>query len=96
MSLWSGLRVRWQAFKTRRKMNRQFGRREDPFSYGLFPYEKARLEAMQAALSGRRWGRVLEAGCAEGHFTEQLVRLADRVTALDHGADEQDDGEVAQ
>lgn len=83
MSLWSGLRVRWQAFKTRRKMNRQFGRREDPFSYGRFPYEKARLEAMQAALGGRHWGRVLEAGCAEGHFTERLVGLADRVTALD-------------
>lgn len=83
MSFWSGLRVRWQAFKTRRKMNRQFGRREDPFSYGRFPYEKARLDAMQAALSGRRWGRVLEAGCAEGHFTERLVQLADRVTALD-------------
>ena len=83
MRLWSDLRLRWQAFKTRRKMNRQFARCEDPFSYGRFPYEKARLEAMQAALSGRRWGRVLEAGCAEGHFTERLVRLADGVTALD-------------
>jgi len=86
LSLWSGLRVRWQAFKTRRKMNRQFGRREDPFSYGLFPYEKARLDAMEAALSGRRWGRVLEAGCAEGHFTQRLVCLTDHVTALDISA----------
>lgn len=67
-------------------MNRQFGRREDPFSYGRFPYEKARLEAMQAALSGRRWGLALEAGCAEGHFTERLVGLADKVTALDISA----------
>lgn len=86
MSLGSALRVRWQAFKTRRKMNRQFGRREDPFSYGLFPYEKARLDAMEAALGGRHWGSVLEAGCAEGHFTERLVRLAHHVTALDISA----------
>lgn len=86
MSFWSDLRVRWQAFKTRRKMNRQFGRREDPFSYGRFPYEKARLEAMEASLSGRRWGSVLEAGCAEGHFTERLIRLAGHVKALDISA----------
>lgn len=86
MSLWSDLRVRWQAFKTRRKMNRQFGRGADPFCYGRFPYEKARLDAMEAALQGRRWGWVLEAGCAEGHFTERLVRMADRVTALDISA----------
>lgn len=67
-------------------MNRQFGRREDPFAYGSTPYEKTRLDAMESALAGRRWGRVLEAGCAEGHFTERLLRLADRVTALDISA----------
>jgi len=86
LSLWTDLRVGWQSFKTRRKMNRQFGRREDPFSYGETPYELARLDAMQAALSGPRWNSVLEAGCAEGHFTQRLARLADRVTALDISA----------
>ena len=44
MSFWSGLRVSWQAYKTRRKMNRQFGKRPDPFGYTNTPYEAARLE----------------------------------------------------
>ncbi len=83
MSVWSELRVSWQAFKTRRKMNRQFGRREDPFSYATTPYEAARLDAMDAALGPGRLEEVLEVGCAEGHFTERLTRRARRVTALD-------------
>ncbi len=83
MSLWSGLRVSWQALKTRRKMNRQFGRREDPFSYSTAPYEAARLKALEAALGEKPLELALEAGCAEGHFTERLVGHARQVTALD-------------
>ncbi len=83
MTFWSALRVSWQAYKTRRKMNRQFGRREDPFSYATAPYEAARLAAMDAALGAGPLGRVLEIGCAEGHFTERLARRASSVTALD-------------
>ncbi len=83
MSLWSALRVSWQAYKTRRKMNRQFGRREDPFSYAATPYEAARLNAMDAALGDRPLGPVLEVGCAEGHFTEKLARRSSRVLAVD-------------
>lgn len=86
MSLWSSLRVSWQAFKTRRKMNRQFGRREDPFSYATTPYETARLAAMAAALGEGPLGSTLEVGCAEGHFTEALARRASRVLALDISA----------
>ncbi len=86
MSLWSGLRVAWQAFKTRRKMNRQFRKREDPFAYSSTPYEAARLEAMDAAVGPGPLGSVLEVGCAEGHFTERLCRKAGRVVALDISA----------
>ncbi|MCM2304707.1 MAG: class I SAM-dependent methyltransferase [Elusimicrobia bacterium] len=86
MSLWSEIRVAWQAFKTRRKMNRQFGKREDPFSYATTPYEAARLAAMDAALGAAPLGPVLEAGCAEGHFTETLARRSSRVLALDISA----------
>jgi SAM-dependent methyltransferase len=82
MSLLASLRLAWQAFKTRRKMNRQFGKRRDPFGYDAAPYEAARLEAMDAALAGPR-GRVLEAGCAEGHLTARLAARAASVTALD-------------
>ena len=83
MSFWSDLRVTWQAYKTRRKMNRQFGKREDPFSYATTPYEAARLEAMDKALGTGALGTVLEVGCAEGHFTEKLAKRAKRVIALD-------------
>lgn len=86
MSLLSTLRVAWQAFKTRRKMNRQFGKRPDPFGYAAEPYEVARLEAMDRALDGLTLTAVLEAGCAEGHFTERLSRSAASVTALDISA----------
>jgi SAM-dependent methyltransferase len=86
VTLWADLRVSWQAFKTRRKMNRQFGRREDPFSYGTTPYEAARLAAMDAALGAGPLGPVLEIGCAEGHFTEKLTRRSSRVLAVDISA----------
>jgi len=83
MTFWSRLRVGWQAFKTRRKMNRQFGRGEDPFAYATTSYEQARLSAMESSLLGRRYRSALEAGCAEGHFTGRLVRIAEHVTAVD-------------
>jgi len=86
MTLWSALRVSWQAFKTRRKMNRQFGKREDPFSYATTPYEAARLAAMDAALGAGPLGPVLEVGCAEGHFTATLTGRASRVLAVDISA----------
>lgn len=86
MSLWSDLRVSWQAYKTRRKMNRQFGKREDPFSYDTTPYEAARLDAMDKALGDAPLGTVLEVGCAEGHFTAKLAKRSARVIALDISA----------
>lgn len=83
MTVWSKVRVAWQAYKTRRKLNRQFGKREDPFAYSSEPYEIARLAALDAALGAGRLGRVLETACAEGHLTERLARRADSVVALD-------------
>lgn len=82
MSLWRRLRTAWQGLKTRRKMQRQFGRGFDPFGYGTAPYERARLDAMEAALP-TRLEAVLECGCAEGHFTERLARRAGRVSCVD-------------
>lgn len=83
---WSRARTAWQALKTRRKLDRQFRKREDPFSYGSDPYETARLAAIEAALGTARIGSLLELGCAEGHLTERLVRKADAVTAVDISA----------
>ena len=73
----------WHRLQTRRKMERVFSRREDPFQYRSSSDERARLDAMEAAVADRRYDWALEAGCAEGDFTARLVRLADRVTALD-------------
>lgn len=77
----SSLRVWWHGVQTRRKMNRVFSRGEDPYRYAESPYERARLDAMQAALAP--CVRALEVGCAEGLFTERLAKLAHEVVALD-------------
>lgn len=81
MSWLSGLRLWWHGLSTRRKMDRVFSRRADPYGYSQSPYELARLGAMEAALAP--CGRALEVGCAEGAFTARLARLAREVTAVD-------------
>lgn len=77
------LGLAWQRWKTRRKMERVFGRGEDPFRYESNAYESARLAAMDQAAGPGPFNGVLEAGCAEGLFTERLLARARRVTALD-------------
>lgn len=81
--MFEGLRLWWAKRKNRRKMDRVFRRREDPFGYRDSPYEKARLDAMERALGERQYRRALEIGCAEGDFTLRLAARAARVTALD-------------
>lgn len=73
----------WQRLKTRRKMERVFGRGLDPFGYDSSPYERARLQAMEAALGGKSYSMALEIGCAEGAFTEKLRASAACVVAVD-------------
>lgn len=77
------LRLAWHRWTVRRKMNRVFGRGADPYRYAASPYETARLDAMERALFGRRYGQALEVGAAEGHFTRRLAALCDGVTALE-------------
>ncbi len=73
----------WQRRAARRKMERVFSRGKDPYGYRSSPYELERLSAMDALLGPGGFERVLEVGCAEGEFTQRLVRRARRVTALD-------------
>ena len=83
MSVFDRLAVWWQGRKTRRKMDRVFSRREDPYGYRTGAYERERLEARgRCAGTGPR-GRVREVGCAEGAFTQVLAGRAESVTALD-------------
>ncbi len=86
MSFLSELRVFWQASKTRRKMNHQFRKSEDPFSYATTLYEIARLAAMDEVLGFGPLGMVLEVGCAEGHFTAKLKNRSSRLIAVDISA----------
>lgn len=76
----------WQRWQTRRKMERVFGRKEDPFDYETSLYEVARLKAMDEAAGPGPFASVLEAGCAEGHFTERLAARAASLTAVDLSA----------
>lgn len=79
-----GLRLWWHGLQTRRKMNRVFGRGSDPFKYSKEGYEHRRLEAMTKLVGKPQ--RVLELGCAEGHFTERLAVACPDVTAVDISA----------
>ena len=83
MSLLDRLVVWWHGRKTRRKMDRVFSRKEDPYGYKTGPYETGRLKAMGECAGPGPFERVLEVGCAEGAFTLVLAERAASVTALD-------------
>lgn len=55
----------------------------DPWDFERSEYEQARCAHLLRLLADRRYGRVLEIGCAGGHFTRLLAGIADQVVALD-------------
>ncbi|MBK8575727.1 MAG: methyltransferase domain-containing protein [Elusimicrobia bacterium] len=79
------LKMAWYRRKTRKKMERVFSRRPDPFHYESSPYERHRLEALlQSAQPGKElfdWG--LEVGCAEGSLTHALAGQCRHLVAVD-------------
>jgi 2-polyprenyl-3-methyl-5-hydroxy-6-metoxy-1,4-benzoquinol methylase len=76
-------------FELSRKKNetstyeRLFQRVEDPWNFRRSPYERGRLERLLLAAKRVAPKSVLEVGCAEGVFTERLLRIADQVVGLD-------------
>lgn len=60
---------------------------EDHWGYTVNPEEIARhrlaIELLNDARSGRRFGRAIEIGCAEGVFTEMLGPLCESLLAVD-------------
>lgn len=62
---------------------RLFRRVEDPWNFRRSPYERGRLDRLFAAVQRVAPRSVLEVGCAEGAFTERLLRVADEVLAID-------------
>ena len=55
----------------------------DPWDFAHSPYELARYDAVMAAVSGRRYRRTFEPGCAVGVLTERLAAISDSVQACD-------------
>ena len=55
----------------------------DPWDLETSPLDQERYRRQLDLVGDRRYGRVLEVGCAAGAFTERLVTVADSVVALD-------------
>jgi SAM-dependent methyltransferase len=55
----------------------------DHWDFENSEYEQIKYERQLGLLGGTRYARALEIGCAAGHFTRLLARLADTVVGLD-------------
>lgn len=56
---------------------------DDPWDLASSEYEAAKFRHTRDALSGRRYARALEIGCAHGVLTGQLIGLCDTLLAVD-------------
>lgn len=57
--------------------------KKDPWNYSTSAYEKQKYEETLEAIADRRFGRILEVGCAEGVFTDMLSIHGDEIVAVD-------------
>lgn len=67
----------------RKKYEGFFRKDPDHGHYDTLEFEKRRFGLMHDFLRDRRYGRALEVGCAQGHFTGKLSTLCERVVAMD-------------
>jgi peptidoglycan/xylan/chitin deacetylase (PgdA/CDA1 family)/GT2 family glycosyltransferase/SAM-dependent methyltransferase len=67
---------------TRRHFESLFAGRDDPWAYGN-PYERRKYDQTLALVELGPSERVLELGCAEGHFTVELALRAGALLAAD-------------
>lgn len=66
----------------RHHFERLFASGADPWRYEA-PYERRKYDQTMSLMGDVRYGRTLEAGCAEGHFTVRLAARSDDVIAAD-------------
>jgi SAM-dependent methyltransferase len=67
-----------------RNLERLFEHTTDPWDFANSERAKARFEAIWQLVPKRAYQRILEIGCAEGHFTEQIARhFAAEIWAVD-------------
>lgn len=69
------------------ELRRTFRERVDPWHFETSPYEQGRFAKMLALVQSVPHARILEVGCAEGHFTERLLTVSGSVTAIDLSAE---------
>lgn len=60
-----------------------FAANPDPWDFRTAPSEQAKFRASRDALSGRRYARGIEVGCANGELTSFLAPLCARLESLD-------------
>jgi SAM-dependent methyltransferase len=81
------LDLAFEPLATVQAYNRIYSERTDPWEYLSNPQERERYRMALAMLDDvrkrRRFASVLEAGCAEGAFTELLAPLSESLLALD-------------
>lgn len=65
------------------RLDRMYDVGPDPWDFERSFYEQRRRALVLAVLGCRRYGRVLEVGCADGRLTEALLGRSDEVVALD-------------
>jgi 2-polyprenyl-3-methyl-5-hydroxy-6-metoxy-1,4-benzoquinol methylase len=64
-------------------LERTFQEQTDPWGFAASRFEQERFALMVGLLQTVPHETILEVGCAEGDFTEQLVGIAKQVTAID-------------
>jgi len=75
--------VAYHDWKTRRKMERVFRRKRDPYGYLSHDHEIKKQSTILSLIAGREYKTALEIGCAEGAFTRRLAPYCDHVFAVD-------------
>jgi SAM-dependent methyltransferase len=83
-------RLRWRlgrGWSARDFAARYAGGDADVWGYRHSPQHSARAEFILAALPAARFGRALEAGCAQGFLSERLAGRVDRLIACDISAE---------
>jgi SAM-dependent methyltransferase len=55
------------------RLERAFNQRADPWNFSGSLEEQTRFEKTWELVPGASYGRILEVGCAEGHFTDQIA-----------------------
>ncbi|TCK19825.1 class I SAM-dependent DNA methyltransferase [Pseudonocardia endophytica] len=83
---WAGVSWLWQPGWGRHAHDRLY-RTANPYGIDANPYEQQKYTSIMNTLAGRRYRRVLEIGCGEGHLSERLAGVTGELLGVDISAD---------